>query len=205
MTPVSIVITFKGRQLQRQIRCRPEDRLIQALAADSPDQSLDEWMRQRNVRNRFDFCHVQDSQVCLPLMKPVKRIVIRTELPRETRTPYRFLKHPTKRHPIHDSTLDSESDDPPRVLVHHDQYPVRPQRYRFTSEQVNAVKAVFRVTNEGEPGRSITVRRRMVMRGENTTHDILINTNAEGQIDLLGNARTSPCRITLLHIDHCTN
>src|SRR5262249_47524424 len=104
---------------------------------------------------------------------------------------YRFLKHPTKRHPIHDSTLDSKSDDPPRVLVHHDQYPVRPQRHRFTSEQVNAIKAVFRVTDEGEPGRSITVRRRMVMRGENTAHHILIYTSAKRQIDLLGNARTS--------------
>jgi len=79
MTPVSIVITFKGRQLQRQIRCRPEDRLIQALAADSPDQSLDERMREWNVRNRFDFCYAQDSQAGLPLMKPVERIVIRTE------------------------------------------------------------------------------------------------------------------------------
>jgi hypothetical protein len=101
--------------------------------------------------------------------------------------------------------VNSESDDAPSVLVHHDQHPVRPQCGRFTSEQIDAVKAVLRVTDEGEPGRATAIGRRMVMGGQNPPDDILINRYSESQLDLFGNARTSSPGITLLHIDHGTN
>jgi hypothetical protein len=61
------------------------------------------------------------------------------------------------------------------------------------------------MAQEGEPGRTIAIRRRSVMQRKNPTNYILIHRDAEGQGDLLGNARTSPCRITLLHIDNGAN
>jgi hypothetical protein len=45
----------------------------------------------------------------------------------------------------------------------------------------------------------------MVMRRKNPADDILINSYTEGQDDLLGNARTSPTGITLLHFNNSTN
>src|SRR5262252_7422007 len=52
---------------------------------------------------------------------------------------------------------------------------VGPQGDRFTSEQINAVKAIFRVTDESEPGRSVAVYRRVVVGGKNPADHILIN------------------------------
>jgi putative transposase len=37
-------------------------------------------MRQRNVGDGFDFCHLQDPQIGLPLVEPIKRIVVRTQI-----------------------------------------------------------------------------------------------------------------------------
>src|SRR5688500_782765 len=54
---------------------------------------------------------------------------------------------------------------------------------------------------EEHPGRTSTIGSRMVMRRQNTTDDILINKDATSQGDLLGDARTSPTRITLFHFD----
>jgi hypothetical protein len=62
-----------------------------------------------------------------------------------------------------DPSVNSESDDAPSVLVRNDQYPVRPQSHRLTSEQINAMKTIFRVTDEGGPGRSAGIYKRMVV------------------------------------------
>jgi hypothetical protein len=51
----------------------------------------------------------------------------------------------------------------------------------------------------------IAIRRRSVVKRKNPTNHILIYRNAESQCDLLGNARTSPSRVALLHIDNRLN
>ena len=83
--------------------------------------------------------------------------MIRTQIFRKRSQSYSSIKHATEGRAIDDSGVNSESDDAPSVLIHNDQHPVRAQCHRFTSEQIDAVKAVFRVTDEGEPGRSATV------------------------------------------------
>src|SRR5439155_18006198 len=101
--------------------------------------------------------------------------MIRTQISRHRLPSNRSIKHPTECPAIHDASVNPESDDPPSVLIHDDQHPVCPQSHRFTSEQVDAVKAVLRVTDEGEPGRAVSIRRWMVVGGKNPPHDILIN------------------------------
>ena len=85
------------------------------------NQSLDEWMRPWDIWNSFNFRNAQDSEVCLPLMKPIQRVVIGTEIFWKTCTSNGFLKHPTKRQAINNATLDPKSDDSARVLIHNDQ------------------------------------------------------------------------------------
>ena|SRR5436853_7457473 len=131
--------------------------------------------------------------------------MIRTQIFRNRSQSYRSIKHATEDHAIHDPGVNSESDDASSVLIHDDQHPVRAQRHRFTSEQVDAVEAIFRVTDKGEPGRPATICRRMVVNGKNPADDILINRYSESQLDLLGDTRTAPPGITLLHVDHRTN
>ena len=131
--------------------------------------------------------------------------MIGTQIFRNRLPSNRSIEHPTQCLSIDDAGVNAESDNAASVLIHNDQYPVRPQRHRFASEQINAMKAIFRVTDKGEPGRSRAISRGMVVGSKNPPDHILIYTSAKGQIDLLGNARTSPSRIVLLHLDNGTN
>ena len=136
-------------------------------------------MRPGSVRNRLNFPYVQNPKVRLPLMKPVQRIVIGADIFRQTCTSYRLLEHPAERQAIDDSTLDPESDDSACVLVHDDQHPIRLQGDRFTSEKVETPLTVLHMTDERQPGRTVSRRSRRVMHGENSPNHALINRCSE--------------------------
>ena len=76
-------------------------------------------MRQWNVRNRLDFQDIEHSQIGLPLLIPIQRIIIRAQVFRETVAVDRLLEHPAKRRSVNGATLNAEPNDPPRTLVHH--------------------------------------------------------------------------------------
>ena len=83
MRAMMVKIGFEIEHLTFEIGTCPEQRTIQALSAEGTDQPLHKWMGQRNVGHGLDFGHIQDSQVGLPLMKTIKRIVIGTEVFRD--------------------------------------------------------------------------------------------------------------------------
>ena len=110
-------------------------------------------MRQWNVRDGLDFCHVQYPDVGLPLVEPIKRIVIGAEEVRHPTLPSNgAVEHPTKCDTIDHSRMDAEANDPARVLIHDHQNPVGPQHGRFAPEQIHAPEAVSHVAQEGQPG-----------------------------------------------------
>src|ERR1700757_789877 len=117
-------------------------------------------MRPGNARNRLNFRYVQNSKVRPPLMKPVQRIMIGADVLRQTCTSYRLLEHSTECQAIDNSALDPESDDSPCVLVHDDQHPVRLQRDRFATEQVEAPQTVLHMADERQPRGTASRRRR---------------------------------------------
>ena len=85
-------------KLRVQVGRRPEQQPVQTFKTNRPNQSFDERMRPWNFRNRFDFFYVQDSQICFPLMKLVQRIMVGTEILRESgHASDRLLEHPTQR------------------------------------------------------------------------------------------------------------
>jgi hypothetical protein len=57
-----------------------------------------------------------------------------------------LLEHPAECETINDATLDPESDDSARVLVHHDQHPVLSLNSLFKFNLVDAPHAVLLVT-----------------------------------------------------------
>ena len=86
-------------------------------------------MRQGNIGHRLDFCYVQDSQIGLPLLKPIQRIVVGAEVLRHRSVASNgLIEHPAERDTIDHSGMDAEPDDPAGVLIHDDQDPVGPQR-----------------------------------------------------------------------------
>ena len=109
------------------------------------------------------FCHFQYSQVGLPLVEPIKRIVIGAEEVRHPALPSNgTVEHPTKCGTIDRSRMDAEANDPACVLIHDHKDPVGPHRSRFAPEQIHAPKAVFRVPKESQPGRTTRVLSRPV-------------------------------------------
>src|SRR5215467_7491129 len=189
-------------QLAFEIRRSPEQNVIQILPSNGADWPFHERMRQWNVGDGLDFCHVQYPEVGLPLVEPIKRIVIGAEEVWHPALPSNgAVEHPTKCDTIDRAGMDAEANDPARVLIHDHQNPVGPQHGRFAPEQIHAPKAIFHVAEEREPGPSSRMRFRPVTNAKDTANHILLDDDAESQGDLLGDAGTAPIWITLLHFD----
>ena len=64
----------------------------------------------------------------------------------------RMVEHAAQGTAIHDASMDTQADDPPGVLVHHDQHPMASEDRRLAPEQVDAPQGVFRMPQERQPG-----------------------------------------------------
>ena len=116
MRAMMVKIGFEIEQLDFEIGGCPEQRMIQALSAEGADQPLHKWMGQRNAGHGLDFGHIQDSQVGLPPLKPIKGIMIGAEVLRHPELPSNgVVEHPTKSDTIDGSGMDSEPNDATRV------------------------------------------------------------------------------------------
>ena len=180
-------------QLVFEIRGRPEQRAIQTLPSNRADQPLHKGMGQGNVGDGLDFGHLQDPQIGLPLLKPIKRIMVGAEVFRHRAVPSNgAVEHPAECDTIDRSGMDAESNDPARVLIHDDQNPVGPQRGRFAPEQIHTPETVLQVSNEGQPGRTASVRFGSVVAGENPSNNVFVDGDVERQGNLLSDSRTAP-------------
>ena len=127
MRAITVEVIPELPQLVFEIDCRPEERAIQILPSKRPDQPLHERMRQGNVGHGLDFGYPQDSQIGLPLPKPIKRIVVGAEILRHRpMSSNGLIEHSAERDTIENSGMNAEPDDPASVLIHDDQDPVGP-------------------------------------------------------------------------------
>jgi hypothetical protein len=139
----------------------------------------------------------------LPLVEPIKRIVIGAEVPRHPVLPSNgTVEHPTKGGTIDRPRMDAEANDPTRVLIHDHQDPVGPHRSRFAPEQIHASEAVFHVPKESQPGRTTRVLSRPVVTGENPANYVFVDLDVERQGDLLCDSRTARLGLRCLIFDH---
>src|SRR5207249_1153184 len=103
-------------QLVFEIRSGPEQRAIQILASNRADQPFHKGMGQGNIGDRFNLGHLQYPQIGLPLLKPIKGIMIGAEVLRHPALPSNgVVEHPTKSDTIDGSGMDSEPNDATRV------------------------------------------------------------------------------------------
>ena len=77
---MAVIVTLELEELDLQVSGGPEERAVQAFSSNRANQSFDEWMRERRVRHRLDFFHVEDAQVGPPLVTLVQLIVVRAEV-----------------------------------------------------------------------------------------------------------------------------
>jgi len=139
-------------------------------------------------------------------MEPIERIIVGAQVLRQPAMPSNgAVEHPTEGDTIDLSRMDAEANDAARVLIHDDQDPVGPQRCRLALEQIHAPQAVFDVAQERQPGGAIGVLSRPVVMSENPSNHVFVDWDVERQSDLLGDSRTAPIGITLLHFDDRMN
>ncbi len=163
-------------------------------------------MGQGNVGKGLDFCHLQNPQIGLPLVELIKRIVVGAEVLRQpAMASNSAVKHPTESDTIDRARMDAEPKDATRILIHDDQDPVGPQRGRLAPEQIHTPEAIFHVAQEGQPGGTTGVLSRRAMMGEDPSNHVLVDWDVERQGDLLGDSRTAPVGVTLLHFDDRTD
>jgi hypothetical protein len=172
----------------------------------SADQPLHKGMGPRNVGHGLDFGDGQDSQVGLPAMRTIKRIVVGTEVLRHGAVASKgVVEHSAKGHPVDRAGVQAKSNDPTSVLIHDDQYPVSSQDCRFAAKEVDAPETVLQVTEESQPGRTTAVCLGSVMSGQNAPNHVFIHGDAECPSNLLGDSRTAPGEITLFGGDNGVN
>ena len=139
-------------------------------------------------------------------MEPIERIIVGAQVLRQPAMPSNgAVEHPTEGDTIDLSRMDAEPNDAARVLIHDHEDPVRPQRGRLAPEQIHTPKNVFHVAQERQPGRAIGVLSRPVVMSENPANHVFVDWDVERQGDLLGDSRTAPIGITLLHFDDRMN
>ncbi len=141
-----------GREIEQlvfEICSGPEQRVIQILASKAADQPFHKRMGQWNVGDGLDFRHLQYPQIGLPSVKPIKWIVVGTEVGRHPELSSNgVVEHPTESDTIDLTRVDAEPNDSPRALIHDHQDPVGPQGGRLTPEQIHTPEAVFHVAQE---------------------------------------------------------
>ena len=79
------------------------------------------------MRNTLDLGHTQHPQVGVPLVEPVQWIVVGAEVRRSRMRSNGMVEHAAQCAAIHDAGMDTEADDPPRVLAPDDQHPMASQ------------------------------------------------------------------------------
>ncbi len=80
MNAMGVVVLSERSQLTRQVDRVPEEHAIEILAPDRSDQSFDERMRGRSIRNRLDLVDLKDPQVGEPAVEAKQRVVIGAEV-----------------------------------------------------------------------------------------------------------------------------
>src|SRR5712691_8282051 len=133
---MTVNVPLEIKELISRISGRPEQRAVETFAAYRADQAFDEGMRERRVRHRLDGFHVKDSQIRLPLVESVQRIMVRTEVLRRRLATSCSIEHLAQSHAVNDATVHAKANDAPRPLVHHDEHPVRMEDGRFAPEQI---------------------------------------------------------------------
>jgi hypothetical protein len=180
MDALPVVIVPETRELPLEIASRPERHKIKKLPPYRPDQLLDEWMRQRYVRDRLQFSHIEDAQIGLPLAEFEERIVIAAEIARKVPSAGNGLvEHATEGRTIEIAHPRREADDSPGELVHYDHDPVRLEDQRFAPKQIHGPQRILRVSEKREPGRAARARIRSVMLGEYAADDVFVDLHTE--------------------------
>ena len=102
-------------------------------------------------------------------------IVVGTQAGWRSRAENNVTKHPADRRTIRRAATHGKSDDPTRVLVHHNHHPMRPEDQRLTAEQIDAPETVLAVAGKCQPGWTVGARIRPAVLGQHAPHQVFVH------------------------------
>ena len=172
--------------------------MVQVFAPNGAYQPLDERMRHRGKRNGFDLFDLKDAQVGAPSIKSEQWIVVRAEVSGQIDTGYGLIKHAAEGDAINVTRVHPKADDASAPLVHDDEYPMGSEGQGFATKQISTPQTVLAVTHERQPRWSLSVARSWdVVLNKHAPYNVLINVDAKGHSDYVGNTWAAKSWIAL--------
>ena len=111
--------------LSCQVERIPERVVIKVLRPEGANNPFDERVRHRNIGNRLDFSHIQNSQIGLPAVTCEQRVIVGAQSvgwisPRDG-----LVEHLAHGDSINIASVHAKANDTAAPLVHDHQHPVR--------------------------------------------------------------------------------
>jgi hypothetical protein len=133
-------------------------------------------------------------------VEPEQRIMIGTEPRGQPLLGNGLVEHAAERWPIDGHGLHPKTDDPAGELIHDDQDPLTPQQDRFGPEQVQAPEAVFGMTQEREPRRSVAPAFGATVCGQNSADHVCFDVEVKGLGQVLRDLQAAKLGIARLSV-----
>jgi Formyl transferase len=113
------------------------------------------------------------------------------------------VEHVTDADAVDMRKFNSESDDTTCEDVHDDHHPEALQQDGLASKQIDAPQPVVCFSDGREPRRTLTAGLWGRVARKNPAHDVLVDFQAEGVLNLLGDAGTARARVEALNLEDC--
>jgi hypothetical protein len=108
-----VVILQEPAEFSFQILRAPQEDAVKVFSPNGSNQSLDEGMRYRAIRDGFDFPDLENPQVGLPSVISEQRIVVRTEIVWSTLRRDGRVEHATQGNTINIARMNAKTADTP--------------------------------------------------------------------------------------------
>jgi hypothetical protein len=183
----------------------PVEEMVEIFAPDGANEPFHERMRYGHIGHRGHWVDTKDTEVCFPLKELKERVVVKTEASGSCVSGGGFLEHSAERRSVDGDRLDSEANNPPRILVHYDQDPMSLEADRFSPEQIQTPETILGMTQQRKPGRAIVGAGRREVFLQDSANHVFVDVDTESIGDLFGNARTTTPGITALEFKNGLN
>ena len=200
-----VEVGFERVELSLKILRVPVEDMVEIFAPDGADEPFDERMRYGHIGHCGYWVDTKDTEVCFPLKELKERIVVETEASGSCVSGGGFTEHSAERRSVDGDRLDSEANNPSRILVHHHQDPMSLEADRFRPEQIQTPETILGMTQQRKPGGAKVGSSRLEVLFQDSANHVLVDAHSKRIGDLFGVASTTTPGITALEFKNGLN
>ena len=140
MNAMGVVVIADVPQFPREIDRVPEERAVEILTPNRPDQPFDVRMRDWRIRHRLDLVDRQNTQVGEPAVESEQGVVVGADVLRKALAGTDTNEHPAYRDAIDADGFDAEANNAPSEDIHDEHHPMAAQKDGFAAKEIDAPK-----------------------------------------------------------------